>query len=152
MAYIFILVVIIGILFLFIRQVNQYQRGVMFTFGRYVGVKQPGWRIVVPIFQKLIRVDIRVKAVDVPEQKAIRKDNIPVGVNAVIYYKVSDTSKAILEVENFFHAVSQLAQTTMRNVVGEIELDELLGKRDKISDRIRQIVDEATDAWGLKVS
>jgi len=123
----------------------------MFTFGRYVGVKQPGWRIVVPIFQKLIRVDIRVKAVDVPEQKAITKDNIPVGVNAVIYYKVSDTSKAILEVENFFHAMSQLAQTTMRNVVGEVELDELLGQREKISEKIRSIVDKASDAWGIRV-
>ncbi|MBU4057373.1 slipin family protein, partial [Patescibacteria group bacterium] len=151
MTYIFILIVIIGLLFLFIRQVNQYQRGVMFTFGRYKGIKQPGWRMVIPVFQKLIRVDIRVKAVDVPEQKAITKDNIPVGVNAVIYYKVSDASKAILEVENFFHAVSQLAQTTMRNVVGEVELDELLGQREKISEKIRSIVDKASDAWGIRV-
>jgi len=152
MTYIFILIVIIGLLFLFIRQVNQYQRGVMFTFGRYKGIKQPGWRMVIPVFQKLIRVDIRVKAVDVPEQKAITKDNIPVGVNAVIYYKVSDASKAILEVENFFHAVSQLAQTTMRNVVGEVELDELLGQREKISEKIRSIVDKASDAWGIRVN
>lgn len=151
MTYILILIVIIGLLFLFIRQVNQYQRGVMFTFGRYKGIKQPGWRMVIPVFQKLIRVDIRVKAVDVPEQKAITKDNIPVGVNAVIYYKVSDASKAILEVENFFHAVSQLAQTTMRNVVGEVELDELLGQREKISEKIRSIVDKASDAWGIRV-
>ena len=98
----------------------------MFKLGKYTGIKQPGWRLVVPIFQKIKIVDVRVKAVDVPEQKAITKDNIPVGVTAVIYYKVSDVSKAILEVENFFHAVSQLAQTTMRNVVGEVELDELL--------------------------
>ncbi|MFA5838347.1 MAG: slipin family protein [Candidatus Paceibacterota bacterium] len=151
MIYLFILIFIIGLLFLFIRQVNQYERGVMFVLGRYKGIKQPGWKLVVPIFQKLIRVDIRIKAVDVPEQKAITKDNIPVGVNAVIYYKVSDVSKAILEVENFFHAVSQLAQTTMRNVVGEVELDELLGQREKVSEKIKNIVSKASDAWGIRV-
>lgn len=151
MIYLFILILIIGLLFLFIRQVNQYQRGVMFTLGKYKGIKQPGWRLVIPVFQKLIRVDIRIKAVDVPEQKAITKDNIPVGVNAVIYYKVSDVSKAVLEVENFFHAVSQLAQTTMRNVVGEVELDELLGQREKVSEKIKGVVSKASDAWGIRV-
>lgn len=134
-----------------LRQVNQYERGVMLTMGRYSGVKGPGWRIVLPVFQRLMKVDMRVKAVDVPDQKAITKDNIAVGVNAVIYYKVADAAKAILEVENFYYAVSQLAQTTMRNVVGEVELDELLGKRDQISERIRSIVDQLTDAWGIKV-
>lgn len=151
MIYLFILILIIGLLFLFIRQVNQYQRGVMFTLGKYKGIKQPGWRLIIPVFQKLIRVDIRIKAVDVPEQKAITKDNIPVGVNAVIYYKVSDVSKAVLEVENFFHAVSQLAQTTMRNVVGEVELDELLGQREKVSEKIKGVVSKASDAWGIRV-
>jgi len=135
-----------------LKQVNQYERGVMFTMGRFTGVKNPGWRVVIPVFQSIKKVDMRVKAVDVPEQKAITKDNIPVGVNAVIYYKVSDASKAILEVEDFIYAVNQLAQTTMRNVVGEVELDELLAQRDRISGRIRDIVDEATDSWGLKVS
>lgn len=151
MIYLFILIIIIGLLFLFIRQVNQYERGVMFNLGKYVGIKQPGWRLVIPIFQKMLIVDVRVKAVDVPEQKAITKDNIPVGVNAVIYYKVSDASKAILEVENFFHAISQLAQTTMRNVVGEVELDELLGQREKVSEKIKGIVSKASDAWGIRV-
>lgn len=150
MFYFFILV-IIGLLFLFIKQVNQYERGVMFKLGKYTGIKQPGWRLVVPIFQKLKIVDVRVKAVEVPEQKAITKDNIPVGVTAVIYYKVSDVSKAILEVENFYHAVSQLAQTTMRNVVGEVELDELLGQREKVSEKIKSIVSKASDAWGIRV-
>tara|TARA_B100000745_G_C19929435_1_gene312896 strand:- start:29 stop:619 length:591 start_codon:yes stop_codon:yes gene_type:complete len=99
----------------------------------------------------MLKVDLRVKAVDVPDQKAITKDNISVNVNAVVYYKVKDANKAILEVEDFFHAMSQLAQTTMRDVVGEVELDELLAARDKISERIRQIVDEVSDPWGIKV-
>jgi len=134
-----------------LRQVDQYERGVMFTMGRFTGVKEPGWRLVVPVFQRMKKVDIRVKAVDVPDQKAITKDNISVGVNAVIYYKVSDAAKATIEVENFYYAVSQLAQTTMRNAVGEVELDELLSQRDKVSERIRGIVDTASDPWGIKV-
>ena len=142
----------IVILFAIIRQVNQYERGVMFLMGRFTGIKEPGWRIVVPVFQQLRKVDMRVKAVDVPEQKAITKDNISVGVNAVIYYKVADAAKVILEVEDFIYAMRQLAQTTMRNAVGEVELDELLASREKISERIRKIVDEASDPWGLKVS
>lgn len=143
---------LIGIAVVIIKQVNQYERGVLFTLGRYTRIVEPGWRIVIPIFQSIQKVDMRVKAVDVPEQKAITKDNISVGVNAVIYYKVSDASKAILEVENFTYAMSQLAQTTMRNVVGEIELDELLAGREKVSEHIRSIVDEASDPWGIKVS
>lgn len=135
-----------------IRQVNQYEKGVSFTMGRFNKVKDPGWRLVVPVFQSMSKVDMRIKAVDVPDQKAITKDNIAVGVNAVIYYKVADAEKAVLQVENYFYAVSQLAQTTMRNIVGEVELDELLSSRDKISERIRQIVDEASDEWGIKVS
>jgi len=123
----------------------------MLTMGRYTGTKNPGWRLVIPVFQKMIRIDIRVKAVDVPDQKAITKDNISVAVNAVIYYKVADASKAFIAVEDFRHAVSQLAQTTMRNVVGEVELDELLGQRKTISEKIRTIVDTATDPWGIQV-
>ena len=140
------------VLFAVIRQVNQYERGVMFLMGRFTGIKEPGWRIVIPVFQQLRKVDMRVKAVDVPEQKAITKDNISVGVNAVIYYKVADAAKVILEVEDFIYAMRQLAQTTMRNAVGEVELDELLASREKISERIQKIVDEASDPWGLKVS
>src|SRR3989338_2931484 len=101
--------IVVGILILIIRQVNQYEGGVMFTMGRFVGVKGPGWRIVIPIFQQMRKVDTRVKAVDVPEQKAITKDNISVGVNAVIYYKVADAAKVILEVEDFIYAMRQLA-------------------------------------------
>jgi len=131
--------------------VKEYERGVKFTFGKYVGIMKPGLRIVIPIVQAWNRVDIRVKAVDVPDQDAITKDNVSLKVNAVLYYKVADSTKAILEVEDFNYAVSQLAQTTMRDVVGEVTLDELLSKRDSISKRIREIVDTATDPWGIKV-
>lgn len=146
-----ILGIVIFLILISIRQINQYQRGVMFTLGRYTGTKNPGWRLVIPIFQMMKKIDIRVKAVDVPDQEAITKDNVSVRVNAVIYYKVTDAAKSVIEVENFYYAVSQLAQTTMRNVVGEVSLDELLTNRDQISDRIQQIVDKATDPWGIKV-
>lgn len=134
-----------------IRQINQYERGVKFTFGKFTSIMEPGWRIVWPIVQMYQKVDVRVKAVDVPDQNAITRDNVSVRVNAVIYYRVSEASKAIIEVEDFRYAISQYAQTTMRNIVGEVTLDELLSSRDKIADRIREIVDKETDAWGLKV-
>jgi len=142
-----LLVVLIAV----IKQINQYERGVRFTMGRFSGIMQPGWRIIIPVFQSFQKVDVRTKAVDVPDQNAITKDNVPVKVNAVIYYNVSDAQKAIIEVEDFRHAISQYAQTTMRNIVGEVTLDELLSSRDRIADRIREIVDAETDAWGLKV-
>lgn len=148
--YIFIL---IGIFILSgIKQVNEYERGVKFSFGQYSGIMDPGWRIVVPIFQSWQRVDMRIKAIDIPDQDAITKDNVSARVNAVLYFKVADAQKAIIEVEHFIYAVSQLAQTTMRDVVGEVELDELLSKRDQISNRIKALVDEATDPWGIKVN
>ena len=146
-----IIIIGIGIAVAILRQINQYEKGLMFTMGRFTGIREPGWRIVIPVFQRMRKVDMRVKAVDVPQQQAITKDNISVGVNAVIYYKVSHADNAILKVEDFFFAVSQLAQTTMRNVVGEVELDELLAGREKISERIRHIVDAASDEWGIKV-
>lgn len=140
----------VGILILsFLRQINQYERGVMFTMGRYSGTKNPGWRLVVPIFQGMRKVDMRLKAVDVPNQEAITKDNVSCQINAVIYYKVIDASKAIIGVENFYYAVSQLAQTTMRNVVGSVTLDELLSQRDAVSDKIEAIVDKASENWGI---
>lgn len=135
----------------FLRQVNQYERGVMLTMGRFTGIAEPGWRIVVPIFQRMIKVDIRVKAVDVPDQKVITRDNVSASINAVIYYRVSDAAKATLQVEDFRYAVSQLAQTTMRNIVGSGELDEVLAERDKLSQRIRDIIDVETDKWGISV-
>lgn len=146
-----IIPIAIAIAVLVIRQVNQYERGVMLTLGRYTGTVNPGWRIVIPVFQRMIKVDLRTKAVDVPDQKVITKDNVSASINAVIYYKVVDASKAILEVEDFFFAMSQLAQTTMRNIVGGAELDEVLSKREELSSRIRQIIDDESDAWGIKV-
>ncbi len=143
-------VLVVGLV-VFIRQVNQYERAVMFTLGKFTGIKEPGWRIVVPIFQSMKKVDIRTKAVDVPDQEAITKDNIPVKINAVVYYKVADAGKAFLEVENFYYAVSQLAQTTMRNAVGEVSLDELLQNRAEIAGKIEKYVDEKTDPWGVDI-
>ena len=134
-----------------IKIVKEYERGVLFTLGKYSGVMKPGLRIVVPAVQSWERIDMRVKTIDVPSQDAITKDNVSVRVNAVLYYKVKDSSKAILEVEHFGYATSQLAQTTMRDVVGEVMLDDLLAGREKISQKIKVIVDKATDPWGIKV-
>lgn len=139
------------ILLISIRQINQYQRGIRFSFGRYAGMMEPGWRVVWPIIQSYQKVDIRTKATDVPDQETITKDNVSARTSAVIYYKVVDASKAVLEVEDFYYAIDQLAQTTMRNVIGEVELNELLANRDKIADRIRDIVEETTTDWGLEV-
>lgn len=150
--FIYIVVAIIILVLACLKQVNQYERGVVFTMGRYAYVMQPGWRLLVPVFQTFRKVDVRIKAVDVPDQRAITRDNVPVTVNAVIYYKVAAAEKAIIEVENFQYAISQYAQTTMRNIVGEATLDELLGQREKIADRIREIVDKETDEWGIKVN
>ena len=149
----YFVVIVIGIILLAsLKQVNQYERGLRFTMGRFSSIMQPGWRLVIPVFQSHRKVDMRVKAVDVPDQRAITRDNVPVTVNAVIYYRVESAEKAILEVEDFKYAISQYAQTTMRNIVGEVTLDELLANRDKLADRIREIVDIETDAWGLKVN
>jgi regulator of protease activity HflC (stomatin/prohibitin superfamily) len=146
-----IIIIVAVIILISIKQINQYERGVRFAFGKFSGIMQPGWRLVLPIIQSYKKIDIRTKAVDVPDQNAITRDNVSVRVNAVIYYFVNDASKAMLEVEDFQYAISQYAQTTMRNIVGEVTLDELLSSRDKIADRIREIVDVETDEWGLKV-
>ncbi|MDD3098667.1 MAG: slipin family protein [Candidatus Pacebacteria bacterium] len=146
-----ILGVIIFIILISIRQINQYERGVRFMLGKYAGLMNPGWRLVLPIIQSYKKVDLRVKAVDVPNQEAITKDNISVSVNAVIYYKVREANKAILEVEDFYYAISQLAQTTMRNAVGQVDLDQLLSQRDKVSESIRSIIDKDSDPWGIQV-
>lgn len=146
-----IIIVLLIIILKSIVQVNEYERGIKFNFGKFNKTMNPGWNFVIPIFQSYKKVDIRTKAVDVPEQDAITRDNVSVRINAVIYYKIFDASKAILEVENFYYAVSQLAQTTMRNVVGSVSLDELLAEREKLSESICKIIDEATDPWGIKV-
>lgn len=134
-----------------LKVVNEYERGVRFTFGRLTGIMGPGLKIVLPIIQSWERIDIRVKTIDVPDQEAITKDNVSVKINAVLYYKVTDAKLAVLEVVDFMFATSQIAQTTLRDVVGSVELDNLLTKRDAISNKIQEIVDKATDPWGIKI-
>ena len=143
--------IVIFIVLISIKQINQYERGVVLTFGRYTSSLEPGLRLVVPFVQRVLRIDIRMKAEDVPDQNAITRDNVSVKVNAVIYYRVSHAEKALLEVENYRYAMSQYAQTTMRNMVGEVTLDELLSGRDQIADRIRSVVETETASWGLLV-
>ena len=146
-----ILIIVLVILLMSIKQVSEYERGVKFCFGKFKKIMNPGWNIVLPIIESYKKIGIRTKVIDVPEQEVITKDNVSVKINAVIYYNIFDASKAILEVENFHYAVSQLAQTTMRNSVGSVTLDELLSCRDKISSTICEIVDKASDDWGVKV-
>jgi len=146
-----LLIVIVIIVLGSIKQISEYERGVKFTCGKFSKIMEPGWRLVFPIFQSYKKIDIRTKVIDVPEQEVITKDNVSVKINAVIYYNIFDASKALLAVENFHYAVSQLAQTTMRNIAGSVTLDELLTGREQISVNICQIVDEATDGWGIKV-
>lgn len=146
-----LIIILIIIILCSIRQINEYERGVLFQLGKFKRILNPGWRIILPIIQSYKKVDIRTKVADVPEQDAITKDNVSVRINAVIYYKIFDASKSIIAVENFHFAVSQLAQTTMRNAVGSVSLDELLSERDKISSEICKIIDDATDPWGIKV-
>ena len=134
-----------------IRQINEYERGVKLRFGKFKSVLEPGWRLILPIIDSMRKVDVGTKAVDVPEEDAITKDNVSVRINAVLYYKIFDASKSILAVQNYNYAVSQLAQTTMRNAVGAVSLDELLSERDKISTEICNVIDKATDPWGIKV-
>ncbi len=147
----FFLPILIILVLSMIRQINEYERGVLFVMGKLSTMYKPGWKVVIPIFQQLRKVDIRTKAVDVPDQEAITKDNITIRINAVIYYHINDAAKSIIAVENFYYAISQLAQTTMRNVVGEVTLDGLLQNRDTLSNKIKEIVDTASDPWGIVV-
>lgn len=152
MGFIIVVAVIIAIIILrSIRQIDEYQRGVLFSFGRFDKILGPGWHVILPIIQSFKKIDIRTKTVDVPEQEAITKDNVSIKINAVLYYKIFDASKAVIAVENYNYAVSQLAQTTMRNMVGAVSLDELLSEREKISIEMCEILDKATDPWGIKV-
>lgn len=134
-----------------IRQINQYEKGILFTFGKFSKVLEPGWNFVFPIFQFYKKIDVRTKVIDVPEQDTITKDNVSVRVNAVIFYSIFDSKLAICAIEDYFYAVSQLALTTMRNLVGTVTLDELLNERDKINQNICKIVDKESDPWGIRV-
>ncbi|TET79733.1 MAG: slipin family protein [Candidatus Cloacimonadota bacterium] len=135
-----------------IKILQEYERGVVFRLGRLVGVRGPGLVIIVPLIDRLLRVSLRVVTLDVPAQDVITKDNVSIKVNAVVYFRVINADKAIIEIEDFLYATSQIAQTTLRSVLGEIELDDLLTKREKINQRLQQIIDKATDPWGIKVS
>lgn len=151
---VFIIVIAVAILVLLlssIRQIAEYERGIRFVFGKFQKVLSPGWHIIIPIFQQYQKIDVRIKVIDVPEQDAITKDNVSIKINAVLYYNIFDAKKAMLSVENCHYAVTQLAQTTMRNLVGSVTLDELLTDRERISNEICTIVDKATDEWGVKI-
>jgi len=135
-----------------VKILTEYERGVVFRLGRYVGVKGPGIVFLIPFVDKLVKVDLRVVTLDIPTQDVITRDNVSVKINAVVYFRVMQPEKAIIEVEDFMYATSQLAQTTLRSVAGTAELDELLADREKINGRLQSLLDEDTDAWGIKVS
>lgn len=147
----FIIPIIIFLILISLKQVNEYERGVVYTMGRYSYLLGPGWRLIVPIFQNFKKVDIRIKAADVPKQDTITKDNVSCKMNAVIYYKVSDAAKTLNEVEDVTYAVSQLAQTTMRRVASEATLDELLSNREKIAAEILSLVEKHAATWGIDI-
>lgn len=146
-----LIVPILIILLISIRQINQYERGVKFTLGKFTKMVDPGWRLVLPIFQSMQKVDLRLRTVEVPSQDCLTKDNISCAVTAVLFFKVDDASKAVLNIENFYYATSQLAQTTMRNVVGEVTLNDLLSQREQQSEKIRNIVAHMIKEWGVNV-
>jgi len=135
-----------------IKILREYERGVVFTLGRFTGVKGPGLIIIIPVVQQMVRVDLRTRVLDVPTQDVISRDNVSVRVNAVIYFRVIDPERATIQVEDFMQATSQLAQTTLRSVLGKHELDEMLSERDKLNSDIQTILDAQTDAWGIKVA
>lgn len=146
-----LLIVIFFVLVNGIRIINQYERGIVLTLGKYTSTRNPGLNIIIPIIQTMRKVDIRSTPVDVPKQEVITKDNVTIGVDAVVYFRALDPAKAILETTNYAYATSQFAQAALRDVVGNVELDELLGKRDEVSSQIKAIVDAETDKWGIDV-
>lgn len=148
---IWLLVIVVILVLSGIKIINQYERGVVLTLGRFTGVREPGLRIVIPVFQRLIKVDVRSTPIDVPKQEIITKDNVTVGVDAVVYLRVIDAGRAVLETTNYVYATSQFAQAALRDVAGNADLDELLSKREEISQKIKEIVDAETDRWGIDV-
>jgi regulator of protease activity HflC (stomatin/prohibitin superfamily) len=147
-----LIIIVLFVVFSAVNVLNEYERGVVFTLGRYSGVRGPGIVIILPVIQKMIKIDTRVVTFDVPPQDIITKDNIPVKVNAVVYFRVIYPDKAVLNVERYMYSTSQLAQTTLRSVLGQQELDDLLTNREKINQSLQQILDQHTEAWGIKVS
>ncbi|MDR0591269.1 MAG: SPFH domain-containing protein [Candidatus Nomurabacteria bacterium] len=150
---VFLTIIVLVAIFLLsgIKVINQYERGITLTLGRYSSTKDPGLRLVVPVFQRIIKVDVRTTPIDVPKQEVITRDNVTVGVDAIVYFKVIDSSKAVLETTNYVYATSQFAQAALRDVTGNFELDDLLSKREEISQQIKEIVDAQTDKWGIDV-
>jgi regulator of protease activity HflC (stomatin/prohibitin superfamily) len=146
-----ILIVIIILVLSSLRVVNQYEQGVVLSLGRFTGIRQAGLRVIFPIFQRMIKVDVRTNTIDIPKQEVITKDNVTINVDAVVYFKVINVQKAVLETTNYIYATSQFAQAALRDVTGNIELDSLLGKRDMVSDQIKAIVDKQTEKWGIDV-
>lgn len=146
-----LIILVVMLLFSAIKILPEYQRGVILTLGRYTGTKGPGLILLIPVVQRMIRVDLRVTVMDVPPQDVISLDNVSVRVNAVVYFRVIDSDKSVLEVENFLQATSQLAQTRLRSVLGQHELDEILAQRDSINHTLQMTLDEATDPWGIKI-
>ncbi|MGI9382081.1 MAG: slipin family protein [Methyloligellaceae bacterium] len=151
-AWIVIVLIPLAILFYSLKILREYERAVVFVLGRFWRVKGPGLIIIVPVIQQMVRVDLRTRVFDVPEQDVISRDNVSVRVNAVVYFRVVDAQKAIIQVEDFMNATSQLAQTTLRSVLGQHELDEMLAERETLNADIQRVLDEQTDAWGIKVS
>lgn len=147
----FLLIVAAIVVISGIKIVNQYERGVVLTLGKFTGVRNPGLRIVIPVIQRMIKVDVRSTPIDVAKQEVITKDNVTVGVDAVVYLRVIDPAKAVLETTNYVYATSQFAQAALRDVTGNVEMDDLLSKREEISQQIKQIVDSQTDQWGIDV-
>ena len=150
--YLLPLLLVAGILFSALRVLREYERGVVFFLGRFQAVKGPGLIIIIPMIQKMVRVDLRVITLDIPPQDVISKDNVTVHVSAVLYFRVVDAERAIIQVEDFFVATGQLAQTTLRSVLGQHDLDEMLSQRDKLNADIQNILDEQTSSWGIKVT
>ncbi len=151
-VYAAVIVLVVVFIVSAIKILREYERGVIFTLGRFWKVKGPGLIIVVPVVQQMVKVDLRVIVMDVPSQDVISRDNVSVKVNAVVYFRVLDPEKSIIQVEDYLMATSQLAQTTLRSVLGQHELDEMLAERDKLNDDVRRILDTQTDAWGIKVA
>ena len=151
-AILFLLLLLLVFLASAVKIVQEYERGVIFRLGRLVGVKGPGLFFIVPIIDRMVRVDLRVVTLDVPSQEVITKDNVTVKVNAVVFFRVVDPAAAIVQVEDFARATWNISQTTLRNVVGQSELDDLLANREAINQKLQQIIDEATEPWGVKVS
>jgi len=152
MAGVFIVLIVLMILSSAIKIVKEFERGVILRLGRLKGAKGPGIFFIIPIIDRMYKVDLRTKVLDVPVQEVMTRDNVPVRVNAVVYLRVMDASKSIIQVENFISATSQISQTTLRSVIGQAHLDELLSERDKLNRELQKIIDEATDPWGIKVS